>query len=115
MRCILGGRRRVLIQYIPILSCTAPRKGDLGVIHRFCFVLDVLCSEGSDFGIPEALGMANKGKLICWRVRGLGGREGGAIRRTEFNACDSTQVPFNHQSFLIRIIYDIVCTTTLTS
>jgi hypothetical protein len=56
------------------LSCTAPKRGDLGSMHRFCFVVDLLFLEASDFGIPEALGMANKGKLICWRERGLGGR-----------------------------------------
>lgn len=67
----MGVRRRALIQYIPILSFTAPIRGDLGCMHRFCFVFDFLCLEASDFGIPEALGMANKGKLICWKERDL--------------------------------------------
>jgi hypothetical protein len=43
-----------------------------------------------------SIGNGEQGKADLLGERGLGGREGGAIRRTKFNACDSTQVPFSH-------------------
>lgn len=81
---------------------------------QILFCVRFFVSGGKRFWNSRSIGNGEQGKADLLEGTGLG-RWGGAIRRTEINACDSTQVPFNHQSFLIRIIYDIVCTTTLMS